>query len=106
MALDDEFDYPNRTLTEREILDQNERFLNLSVSFLILTIFSFFFIIILVILCLQWLERKRSGMGEGCLLLPKGPVPGYVTVLSSDHPHMKLLGHYQLQPCYTKESWS
>ncbi|KAK7084083.1 hypothetical protein SK128_022190 [Halocaridina rubra] len=70
-----------------------------------MTIFAFFFIIILVILCLQWLERKRSSLGEGSILLPKGPVPGYVTVISSNHPHMKLLGHYQLQPSFTKDSW-
>lgn len=106
MAIGDVLDVSNHTITERERLDQNEHILNVTVTLLILIIFTFFFIIILVILCFQWLERKsRSALGEGCLLLPNTPVPGYVTVFSSNHPHMKLLGHYQLQPFHDEEKW-
>ncbi|XP_063615823.1 uncharacterized protein LOC134789017 [Penaeus indicus] len=85
-------------MSEEERLAESEHMINLTVAVLILTIFSFFFIIILAILCMNWLERRRSGFMGQSLLLPSGPVPGYMTVLTSDHPHLRLLGHYRLEP--------
>ncbi|XP_047469577.1 uncharacterized protein LOC125025593 [Penaeus chinensis] len=87
-------------MSEEERLAESEHMINLTVAVLILTIFSFFFIIILAILCLNWLERKRNGFMGQSLLLPTGPVPGYMTVLTSDHPHLRLLGHYRLEPVH------
>lgn len=86
------------SMSEEERLAESEHMIDLTVAVLILTIFSFFFVIILAILCMNWLERKRNGFMGQSLLLPAGPVPGYMTVLTSDHPHLRLLGHYRLEP--------
>ncbi|XP_064102064.1 uncharacterized protein LOC135212503 [Macrobrachium nipponense] len=95
----------NHTMSERERLDHSEHVLNLTVALLILTIFTFFFVIIIVILCFQWME-KRNTEQKGCLLLPSGSLPGYITIMSSDHPHMRLLGHYQFQTFRSKDKWT
>ncbi|XP_066950034.1 uncharacterized protein [Macrobrachium rosenbergii] len=109
MAVNDEddgfSDGLNYTMSERERLDQNEHVLNMTVALLILTIFTFFFVIIIVILCLQWMEKKNNEQ-KRCLLLPSGSLPGYITIMSSEHPHMRLLGHYQFQPFRSKDKWT
>ncbi|XP_042876349.1 uncharacterized protein LOC122256008 [Penaeus japonicus] len=84
-------------MSEEERLAESEHMINLTVAVLIFAIFFFFFVIILAILCMNWLERRRNGFMGQSLLLPTGPVPGYMTVLTSDHPHLRLLGHYRLE---------
>ncbi|XP_068205606.1 uncharacterized protein [Palaemon carinicauda] len=98
-------DGQNDTLSERDRLEQNEHVLNITVGILILTIFGFFFMIIIVIFCLRWLE-KRNDEKKQYLLLPSGSVPGYITIMSSEHPHLRLLGQYQFQSLQSKDKWT
>ncbi|XP_071538683.1 uncharacterized protein [Panulirus ornatus] len=86
------------TMSEGERLMQTSHMLDVTVWLLIFSIFTFFFIIIVATLCMQWVERRREELRGESLLLPSGPVPGYITVIVGSQPHIRLVGHYQIHP--------
>ncbi|XP_050697253.1 uncharacterized protein LOC126985842 [Eriocheir sinensis] len=86
------------TLAEK-ITEEGIR-LDVTVWLVICCIFTFFFIIIVASICMHWMELRRFGIRGEFVLLPPGPVPGCVTVVSSSQPHTRLIDHYHLQACY------
>ncbi|XP_045617704.1 uncharacterized protein [Procambarus clarkii] len=91
---------PVAVMSEEDRLTVESHSLDVTVWLLILCIFTFFFIIIVAVICMQWMERRRNEVRGECLVLPAGPVPGCITVISTSQPHIRLLAHYHLQPGY------
>ncbi|XP_076061832.1 uncharacterized protein LOC143037465 isoform X2 [Oratosquilla oratoria] len=99
MSLDGDEDFllhlkEHQLLTAEEKLRRDRQFIDDSVTFLLLAFFSFFFIVVGVILFTHWREkRKVSGR---FIVLPHITLPGYMTVVLTRTPTHRVLAHYQL----------
>ncbi|KAK8397198.1 hypothetical protein O3P69_004721 [Scylla paramamosain] len=91
---------PADELSVAEHLSQEAHMLDVTVWLMIFCIFTFFFIIIVASICMHWMEVRSYHRSGGMVVIPPGPVPACITLLSSNQPHVRLLDHYHLQPFY------
>ncbi|XP_045126243.1 uncharacterized protein LOC123513235 isoform X1 [Portunus trituberculatus] len=88
------------SLSVAEHLSQESHMLDVTVWLMIFCIFTFFFIIIVASICMHWMEVRSYHRSGGMVVIPQGPVPACVTLLSSSQPHVRLLEHYHPHPFY------
>ncbi|CAL4096183.1 unnamed protein product [Meganyctiphanes norvegica] len=92
-----------RELEEQEMIEENTHAINIATAYLLLTIFTFFTMLVTVVLIMHYCERKRLGFSRELLILPKGPVPSYMTVMTTDDVGLpQCHGHYQFHPILTQ----